>query len=368
MSHDLRAIASDFDLADQFIDAVPFGSGHINDTYLATYASKHHSRRFVLQRINHHVFPHPEHLMENIIRVTDHQRMELQSRDVQDWQRRVLSFLPTKDGKFFSVDAKGNFWRMSPYQERTRAYDRIATPELAWQAARAFGTFQELASTLPAPRLHETIPHFHDTRRRFRALMNAAEADEFHRRAEVAHELDFARERENDCSVIVKLLEENLIPERVTHNDTKINNVLLDEDTGEGLCVIDLDTTMPGSALYDFGDMVRTIVPLLDESATSVEDMDINLELYQSLIRGYVSSAHFLTSTEINYLAFAGKLITLECGMRFLTDYLQGDHYFKCSSPKQNLYRCRNQFRLVKALENHMRAVEDLVQIHCAKI
>lgn len=361
MSHNLRAIALGFDLAEKFIEAIPFGSGHINDTYLASYQSAHQVRRYVLQRINHQVFQQPEQLMENIIRVTNHQRAVLQSRGVQNLDRRVLTFLPTREGGYFFVDANDHYWRMSPFIEGTCAYDRIDSPELARQAARAFGVFQELAASLPEPRLHETIPNFHDTRWRFQALMDAARIDEFGRLAEVSAEMDFVLAREDDCSRIVRLLEANIIPERVTHNDTKINNVLLDARTGEGLCVIDLDTTMPGSVLYDFGDMVRTVTPMLDENATDSTNMSVSLERYKALIQGYCSGAQFLTSAEKDQLAFAGKLITLECGMRFLTDYLNGDRYFKCTKPQQNLMRCRNQFSLVRALEECMSEAEDLV-------
>ena len=362
--HDLRAIASDFVVSAHLLDAVSYGSGHINDTFLATYQSNQQRQRYILQRINHQVFHHPEKLMENVLRVTEHQRHELQCRGVTDIDRRVLTFIRTHDGRPYTIDAHGNYWRLSPFIEGTRAYDGIDSPELAWQAAKAFGFFQQLTSTLPGPRLHETIPHFHDTRRRFQALMNAAQSDEFGRLAEVSAEMDFVLAREQDCSRIVRLLESGIIPERVTHNDTKINNVLLDERSGEGLCVIDLDTTMPGSALYDFGDMVRTVTPMLDENATNVGHMGVSMERYEALIRGYCASAHFLTSAEKDLLAFAGKLITLECGMRFLTDYLNGDQYFKCTKPQQNLERCRNQFRLVDALEQRMSEAEDLVGIH----
>lgn len=362
--HDLRAIASDFVVSAQLLDVVSYGSGHINDTFLATYQSNQQQQRYILQRINHRVFHHPEKLMENVLRVTDHQRNELQCRGVMDIDRRVLRFICTHDGRPFTMDALGNYWRLSPFIEGTRAYDGIDSPELAWQAAKAFGFFQELTSTLPGPRLHETIPNFHNTELRFQALMEAADADAYGRRFEVAVELDFVLAREQDCSRIVRLLQAGMIPERVTHNDTKINNVLLDERSGEGLCVIDLDTTMPGSALYDFGDMVRTVTPVLDENATNVAHMGVSMERYEALIRGYCAGARFLTSAEKEQLAFAGKLITLECGMRFLTDYLNGDQYFKCTKPQQNLERCRNQFSLVEALEQRMNEAEDLVDLH----
>ena len=223
------------------------------------------------------------------------------------------------------------------------------------------GECLKLAAGLPGDRLHETIPHFHHTRKRYEAFLAALEQDTHQRAAEVAEEVDFVWAHESDCSRIVDLIASGAIPERVTHNDTKLNNVLLDDVTAEGVCVIDLDTTMPGSALYDFGDMVRTAVPQLAEEATDLSSMDVKMDMFEALLKGYTQSATFLNEAENNQLAYAGKLLTLECGIRFLTDYLQGDAYFKIKRPSQNIDRCRNQFAFVQALERRMPELEDLV-------
>jgi Ser/Thr protein kinase RdoA (MazF antagonist) len=259
------------------------------------------------------------------------------------------------------VGPDGSIWRAYPFIERARGYDELETNHQAYQAARAFGAFQNLAAGLSGPRLHETIPNFHNTPKRLEALQAAIQADAANRAAEVAAEIEFALARTADCSRITGLIAAGEIPERVTHNDTKLNNVLLDDVTAEGICVIDLDTTMPGSALYDFGDMVRTAAPTTREDDVDLAKLDICLDRFESLVRGYLSTATFLNPAELANLAFAGKLLTLECGIRFLTDYLQGDVYFKIKRPSHNIDRCRNQFAYVAAQERKMDQLEAIV-------
>lgn len=361
MTHDLRAISRLFDMRADFVHAHPYGSGHINDTYCAWYDAAGQRIRYIHQRINHNVFKNPVHLMENVDRVTRHSLQLLLEQGHPEAYRRTLTCLPAKDGKPYAIDAEGNVWRTYPFIERARGYDVLETTQQAYQAARAFGEFQKLAAELPGERLHETIPHFHHTRQRYETFLQALEDDRHQRAAEVAAEVDFVRAREADCSRIVDLIASGEIPERVTHNDTKLNNVLLDDVTAEGVCVIDLDTTMPGSALYDFGDMVRTAVPKLAEDATDLSSMDLKMDMFRALVQGYTHSATFLNQAEKAHLAYAGKLLTLECGIRFLTDYLQGDVYFKIKRPSQNIDRCRNQFAFVQALERRMTELEDQV-------
>lgn len=360
--HDIRAITSMFDLRADFVSASVYGSGHINDTYCAWFDQAGQRVRYVVQRINHNVFKQPVQLMENVDRVTRHALATLHAEGNREAYRRTLTCIPSLDGKPYATDAGGNVWRVYPFIERARGYDELETNEQAYQAARAFGEFQKLAATLGGGRLHETIPNFHHTPKRLEALEAAIAADSAGRVAEVSGEIAFARARAADCARITDLIAAGKIPERVTHNDTKLNNVLLDDVTAEGVCVIDLDTTMPGSALYDFGDMVRTAALTTREDDPDPANIGVRLDRFEALVKGYLSTATFLNEHEVANLAFAGKLLTLECGIRFLTDYLQGDVYFKITRPTHNIDRCRNQFAFVKAIEDKMVEMEEIVK------
>ncbi len=359
--HDLRAISLLFQMRADFVEALPFGSGHINDTYCAWYNQAGLRIRYIHQRINHHVFKNPVQVMENVARVTRHALERLLAEGHPEAHRRTLTCIPAHDGKPYAADSEGNLWRTYPFIEGARGYDEIESNEQAYQAAKAFGAFQKLTADLTGQRLHETIPDFHHTPKRLLALETAIENDRSARAASVQAEIKFARARAADCSRITDLIASGAIPERVTHNDTKLNNVLLDETTAEGICVIDLDTTMPGSALYDFGDMIRTAAPTTREDDPEAGNIGVRLDRFESLVRGYLSTATFLNHSERTHLAFSGKLLTLECGIRFLTDYLDGDTYFKIKRQGHNLDRCRNQFAFVRALEENMRAMEEIV-------
>jgi hypothetical protein len=344
-----------------FVHAHPHGSGHINDTYCATLDQSGRRVRHIVQRINHMVFKNPVALMENVDRVTRHSLDTLRANRHPEAHRRTLTCIPSHDGKPYAIDAGGNYWRVYPFIEGARAHDALVSDQQAYQVARAFGDFQKLAASLCGERLHETIPDFHHTPKRLAALEAAIARDTHGRAREVAAEIDFARARAADCSRIVDLIESGAIPERVTHNDTKPGNVLLDDTTAEAVCVIDLDTTMPGCVLYDFGDMVRAATPTTREDNPDPAAIGLRLERFEALLRGYLASADFLCPAEIEQLAFSGKLITLEVGIRFLTDHLDGDVYFKINRHHHNLDRCRNQFAFVRALEQHMPAMERIV-------
>lgn len=359
--HNLREVSALFDMRADLVEAQPFGSGHINDTYCAWYDQAGLRLRYIHQRVNHHVFKTPVLMMENVARVTSHALNRLLADGNPEARRRTLTCIPALDGKPYALDAEGNLWRTYPFIERAKGYDEIESNEQAYQAARAFGGFQKLTADLPGGRLHETIPDFHNTPKRLTALEAAIQADPNGRVGSVAAEIAFARARANDCARITNLIASGEIPERVTHNDTKLNNVLLDDVTAEGICVIDLDTTMPGSALYDFGDMVRTAAPTTREDDPDLKKIGVRLDRFEALVTGYLTSADFLNEAEIANLAFSGKLLTLECGIRFLTDYLLGDTYFKIKRPEHNLDRCRNQFAFVRALEENMMAMEEIV-------
>lgn len=360
--HDIRAVAAMFDMRADFIHANAYGSGHINDTYRAAFDQAGLHLRYIVQRINPKVFKQPVLLMENVDRVTKHALATLQAAGNREAYRRTLTCIPACDGRPYATDPEGGIWRVYPFIERASGLDQLETNEQAYQAARAFGEFQKVAATLGGARLHETIPDFHHTPQRLAALEAAIAEDSAGRANQVAAEITFVRDRASECARITDLIAAGKIPERVTHNDTKLNNVLLDDVTSEGVCVIDLDTTMPGSALYDFGDMVRTAAPTSREDDADPSGIGIRLDRFEALVKGYLSAADFLNDHELANLAFSSKLLTLECGMRFLTDFLQGDVYFKTSRPGHNLDRCRNQFAFVKAIEENMVAMERIVR------
>jgi hypothetical protein len=355
--HDLKAIARSFQIEGEFLGAEPYGSGHINDTYCATFHRSGASIRYIIQRINHNVFKDPGGLMENIQRVTTHLAAKLA--DQPDVLRRMLTLIPAGDGRGWFVDAEGNHWRTYRFIERARTYDTVGSPAQAFQAARAFGDFQRRLADLPAPRLRDTIPDFHHTPKRFAALEAAVKADVAGRLKSCVPEIEFALARKAITGVLLAAD----LPERVTHNDTKINNVMLDDATGEGICVIDLDTVMPGLALHDFGDMVRTATCPVREDERDLSQVQMQFPLFEALVRGYLSTAGgFLTRAERDRLAFAGRLITFEIGIRFLTDYLAGDVYFKVHRDGHNLDRCRTQFKLVESIEQQEERMSQLVE------
>jgi Ser/Thr protein kinase RdoA (MazF antagonist) len=353
---DLRALAREFQLDGNFLSAEPFGSGHINDTYRFTLEASRARRRYILQRLNPAVFQNPAVVMENIRRVTAHLGEKISG--APDAARRVLTLVPARDGKSFHCDADGNWWRVFPFIERTRAVNVVESPAQAFAAAKAFGEFQKLLADLPAPRLHDTIPDFHHTPKRFAALEKIIAADAFNRAASAKPEIEFAFQNKAICRA---LLDANL-PERVTHNDAKLNNVLLDDATGEGVCVIDLDTVMPGLALYDFGDMVRSMTNPAAENERDLAKVEMQFPLFAALLRGYLAAADFLTPAEKNLLPEAGQLITFELGLRFLTDYLAGDTYFKASRAGENLDRCRAQFKLFASIRRQEPAMRQLAR------
>lgn len=357
LKHDVRAVARQFRIHGDFISAAPYGSGHINDTYCAGFNQSGTAVRYIFQRINHNVFKNPVALMDNIQRVTTHLRVKLA--DHPDRSRRALTVIPARDNQPFHCDGDGNYWRVYLFIEKARTYDAVETPAQAFEAAQAFGQFQKLLADLPTPRLHDTIPDFHNTPKRFAALEKAIAADVANRAQLAKAEIEFALKHKAMTSV---LLDAGL-PERVTHNDTKFNNVMLDDVTGEGVCVIDLDTVMPGLALYDFGDSVRTTTSPAKEDELDLTKVTMQFPMFEALARGYLASAGgFLTKAEKQHLAFSGKLITFEIGIRFLTDFLSGDVYFKVHRENHNLDRCRTQFKLVASIEQQEERMNQLVE------
>lgn len=362
MTSNLSIVFQNFRIYGSLLESAPYGNGHINDTSIATVSQAGTRVRYIFQRINGRIFQDPEALMDNIVRVTSEARQQLVRAGVPDDSRRALSVIPATDEKPFHKDEEGRYWRCYPFIEGTRTYDIIHNPRQAYEAARAFGEFQKLVAGLEGPRLHETIPDFHNTRSRFERLKEVAAADPRGRLASADPEWNFIRERERLLDVLLDLQAEGRIPERVTHNDTKLNNVMIDDATETGICVIDLDTVMPGLALYDFGDMVRTATSPAAEDETDLSKVRLQMPMFEALVRGYLSTAgSFLNEVEKAHLAFSGKLIALEIGIRFLTDHLEGDVYFKTKRPGHNLDRCRTQLALVKSIEEQEEAMNAFV-------
>ncbi len=354
---DVRAVVRHFQIHGEFVAAAPYGSGHINDTYCVVFQQGGTRVRYILQRINDRVFQQPVALMENVSRVTAHLARKLAGQP--DASRRRLTLIPVRSGGAFYQDAAGDVWRVYVFVEAARSYDAVETPAQARSAAQAFGHFQKQLADLPAPRLHDTIPDFHHAPKRFAALEQAVAADVANRAQAAKAEIEFVLRRRKICRL---LLDANL-PERATHNDTKFNNVLLDEATGAGICVIDLDTVMPGLVAYDFGDLVRTATSPAKEDERDLSKVAMQFPMFEALARGYLSSAgEFLTTAERRWLPFGGKLMTFTIGIRFLTDYLAGDVYYKVDREGHNLDRCRTQFKLAESIEQQEDKMNQLVE------
>jgi len=363
MKHDIEAMCRQFRIEGEFVSGAPYGSGHINDTYAVMFNRNGDSIRYILQRINHDIFKNPAMLMENLERVIQHVRRKLEDEGADDIERRVLTLIRTVSDKSFYVDGEGNHWRIYNFIEGAKTYDELETTSQAYEAAKAFGLFQKLLVDLPGDPLIETIPGFHDTRSRFEALRKAIDEDVCGRAAEVKADIDFAFERESIVDRVLDMLKDGTIPLVTTHSDTKLNNVMLDDKTGEGICVIDLDTVMPGSCLYDFGDMVRTAARPCAEDETDLTKVVARLEMFEAITKGYLAAAgDSLNQAEKDHLAFSAQLITFEIGLRFLTDYLQGDVYFKTHRDGHNIDRARVQFKMVQSFEEQMDSLNEIVR------
>lgn len=354
-------VLKQYDLRASLLTALPYGSGHINDTLELVVDQAGATVRYILQRINGRIFKNPPTLMENIGRVTAHVAHQLESH--YDASRRVLTLVPTRTGAFCAMDERGDYWRIYLFIEKARTYDVIDSPARAQAAASAFGAFMSQLSDFNASDLHETIPDFHNTPARLAALKEAVAADRVGRVASAKKEIAFFLDREEDANRLLKLHRAGKLPLRVTHNDCKLNNVMLDDITGEGICVIDLDTVMPGLSLYDFGDMVRTATSPAAEDERNLSLVKMQMLMFEALVTGFLAGAgSMLVNEEVEELPFAGKLITMETGIRFLTDYLNGDQYFKVARPDHNLDRCHTQCELVRSIEAQSTAMREVVE------
>jgi aminoglycoside phosphotransferase (APT) family kinase protein len=355
----LLAVSRQFRIHGELLHAEPCRVGHINETYTATYDQGGTKVRYIHQRINHDVFKDPARVMDNLLRVTTHLRRKLAEKGVKNLSRRTLTIVPTHNGQPFHQTADGQYWRTFVFIERVRTFEAVESPAQAFQSGKAFGEFQNLLVDLPGGRLAETIPHFHNTRKRFDALAVAAQEDRANRAASAKAEIEWALRQEGIVDTVLNALAEQRIPERVTHNDTKFNNVMLDVESGDAMCVVDLDTVMPGSPLYDFGDMVRTTTSPTLEDEVDLTKVRMGMPMFEGLARGYIEAAGgFLTKNERALIAFSGRLITCTIGLRFLTDYLQGDTYFRVHRPQHNLDRARTQFRLAESIAEQEDAMQ----------
>lgn len=356
----LAEIGAQFDLEGSYVGCERYHGGHINDTYFATYAAPEGPRRYVHQRINAAVFRDPHALTQNIAAVTRHVREKLLTRGTPDVERRVLRLLPTRDGKDMLVTEHGEYWRTYPYVERTRCYGTVREPADAFAAARAFGEFAALLADFPAASLHETLPRFHDTPARFAALQGAIQTDPHNRAARAKSEIASALRLEPLCTALQHVAARADLPLRATHNDTKITNVLFDEQTGEAICILDLDTIMPGLTLYDVGELVRTASTHAAEDEPDPSKVHVEPELFEAVANGFLAGANgMLCASERDAFVTAGKVLAFENGIRFLADYLNGDVYFRVHRDAQNLDRARAQFAVVESLE---RQAEDLLR------
>lgn len=350
-----------FDAYNLRLDAEDYGNGHINDTYVVGTPN-----RYIIQRINKNIFKKPEEVMENIAGVTEFLRKKIEAAG-GDPKRETLNIIRTKDGKTFYKSKDGDYYRMYYFVENAVSYEEVTDPMQLYHAARAFGKFQNMLSDYPAEKLHEVIPKFHDTRDRYRQFHDALDQNRSGRAGNAEAEIKFVLDREKDAGVIVDALESGRIPLRVTHNDTKLNNVLLDVRTGEGVCVIDLDTVMPGSLLYDYGDALRFGGSSGAEDEKDLSKIWFDIEKFRAFTEGFIEELPSITEEEIKLLPFSIKLMTLECGSRFLADYINGDIYFKTHYPEHNLDRCRTQFKLVKEIEDKMDELNSIVREIAAK-
>ncbi len=352
MDNQPESIAHQFQLEGTLMAVEPVKVGHINDTFeLKVQTPVGTLRRFILQRINQFVFKDPGGLMENIELVTRHLRAKIIAAG-GDPERETLNLVAAADGGAFYQDSAGEYWRVFHYIENARTYESVENPQHIYNTAWSFGNFQCQLADFPAGQLHETLPNFHNTPKRFIDFLDALTRDPRNRAITVREEIRFIEQRKKDCSVLVDLINQGGLPLRVTHNDAKLNNVMIDDQTGKGICIIDLDTVMPGSALYDFGDTVRSTAALAAEDEPDSHRAGFSIAVFDQLARGYLDAAReFLTPVELEYLPFSGRLITLEQAIRFLGDYLNGDVYYKISRQNHNLDRARTQIKMVQDME-----------------
>ncbi len=354
---------SAIDFRGEYIDHVRYGNGHINDTFLIRFRKENDViEKYILQRMNHVIFKNPDQLMKNISGVTTFLKMKIVEAG-GDVLRETLNVVNTKDGQSYYQDSIGAYWRAYLFIEDTVCYEQVKSPEDFYESALAFGHFQKLLEEFDAKSLYETIPNFHNTPVRYTVFEEAIKKDICNRVSEVQAEMDFLRAHKQEMANCMELLEKGELPLKVTHNDTKLNNIMMDRETGKGICVIDLDTIMPGLSIFDFGDSIRFGANTATEDEVDLSKVTLDLELFEAYTKGFLEGCKgSLTDKEIEMLPMGAKTMTMECGMRFLTDYLQGDNYFRIHREKHNLDRCRTQLKLVQDMENKWEDMKCVVE------
>ncbi len=353
MNDRIGEVAAQFQTEGGAVEHAPYGNGHINDTFLVVCETGEGRRkRYILQRMNRSIFKMPQQLMENVVNVTEYLRGMIARRG-GDPDRETLNVVKTKDGSNYYLDGQGDYWRMFLFVEQTVCLEKVESAKDFYDSAVAFGNFQKMLSDYPAQTLHETIPNFHNTPSRFSDFRRAVREDKMGRAAQAKEEIEFALAREKDTRVLTDMLKAGELPLRVTHNDTKLNNILFDADTKKAICIIDLDTVMPGLSHYDFGDSIRFGASTGAEDEKDLDKIEMDLSLFEAFTKGYLEGCGgSLTEKEIEMLPMGAKLMTYECGIRFLADFLEGDTYFKIHRDGHNLDRARTQFKLVKDMED----------------
>lgn len=351
-----------FQFRGELVSQSTYGSGHINDTFLLIFKDNTNiETKYILQRMNQSIFKNPDELMENIVNVTTYLRKSI-IRNGGDPERETLNVIKTNDNKNYFVDVHGKYWRAYLFIVDSISYDTVEKPEDFYQSAVAFGRFQQMLADYPADTLHEIIKGFHDTKERFKVFKQTVSEDVKGRAASVQEEIEFVLQREELANILGELQSAGELPLRVTHNDTKLNNIMMDRKTGKGICVIDLDTVMPGLAINDFGDSIRFGANTAAEDETDLTKVSCDLELFELYSKGFIEGcAGKLTQKEIEMMPMGAMVMTFECGMRFLTDYLQGDTYFKIHRPNHNLDRCRTQLKLVRDMEQKYDAMKMII-------
>ncbi len=360
----MARIGDEFAVNGNFLYGEELCNGHINTTYRVCYRSEDgREDRYILQRINDYVFKDPAQVMRNVEKVTRHISWKILRRR-RDAAGQTLQLYPARGGRnYIMLPEEGGMWRCYNNIEGTHTYDVVENTRQAYQAGYAFGSFQDLICDMNPEDIKESIPDFHNTPKRYADLLTSVAADPLGRAVNCREEIEKLAAWSGRFGKLTAMQAKGDLPTRITHNDTKINNVMLDEETDTAVCVIDLDTVMPGLVLYDFGDMVRTATCRANEDEEDLSKVYMQLPFFESLAEGYLDAAHgFLTPTEVDWLAFSGWLITTEIGMRFLTDYLDGDKYFRTSKPEHNLIRARNQFKLAESIDSHLEQMQQYIR------
>ena len=359
LTNEIKTAFNAFERGGNIVSVNQITAGLINATYLIETDKK---EKYILQKINTFVFKNPDELMENIVGVTKYITEKIKENG-GDYKRENLNFLPCNSGKYYFRDENNDAWRMYIYVDEALTYNKPKNDDTFRSAGQSFGRFMKLLAGYPAATLNETIKNFHYTPARYENFLKAVEADVKGRKAVCEEEIKFVTDRKADTHKLTDLIESGDLPLRVTHNDTKLNNVLFDINTDKSICVIDLDTIMPGLSLYDFGDSIRSGANTGAEDEPDLSKVGIDLALFEAYADGYLSeTADSLCDAEIENLAFGAKLMTFECGMRFLTDYLEGDVYFRTTHAEHNIIRARNQFRLVADMEAHMDEMNAIIE------